>query len=338
VIIIRPIKKSDFDIFFEFSFESTLGMINLPRDREKLQKKIEVSEESFAKQIKQPEQEEYLFVLEDLTTGRIGGMSGILSRTNLEKYYLYRIETIDTSSIYPISAQKEMQILKLVAGYPNCSEICCLYLQPSFRHSGLGRLLSLSRFLFIAGQRHRFEKRIIAWLRGYVDQKQISPFWQAIGRHFCNLSYVELMSMFEQDRTFVGEILPKYPIYISLLPKEAQEVIGKTHENTKPALTMLQQEGFAFNKEIDVLDGGPILVAQMPNIRTIKNSGLIHIDTVESLPEEGAEFILSNNLLDFRACYGHIMLTSKEKGIINKNVADALGVKKGDVIRYATPH
>lgn len=337
MIVIRPISRKDQSIFAEFSFESLLGMTNLPRDRDKLEEKILISEHSFKQEIGQPKQEEYYFVLEDLTTGRIGGTSGILAQSSSSRSYFYRIENIPLGAKH-ISAPKEMKILRVVSSPSNTSEVCSLYLQPTFRHSGQGRLLSLSRFLFIAAHRQRFEKKIIAEMRGYIDNRQISPFWDSVGKHFCHLSFVELMAQLDQDRTFISEILPKFPLYVALLPKEAQEVIGKTHENTKPAMHMLMQEGFSFNQEIDIFDAGPLLAASTSNIRTIKNSALIKINTTKDLLSEETECILSNDQLNFRACFGKLHFLSKTQAIINEEVADALLLKRGDNVRYVTIH
>lgn len=337
MIIIRPIKKSDLDIFAELSFEAILGMRNFPRDREKFLAKIEHSEASLAHDVKKAGHEEYLFVLEDVTTGRIGGTSGIFARAEFNKSFFYRIETLDTSSPH-ICSPKQMQILKVVTDTPHHSEICSLYLQPTFRHSGLGRLLSLCRFLFIASFPHRFEKTIVAELRGYIDQRQISPFWEAVGRHFCELSFVELMAQIDIDPSFIKDTLPKYPLYVDLLPKEAQAVLGKTHENTKPAYQMLSHEGFVFNNEIDVFEAGPTLIAEQDCIRSIQASHLVKIQTTDDLLKEESEFILSNNQLDFRACYGNLQPLQKDKGVINRDVAEALKVKDGDLIRYVSLH
>ncbi len=337
MIIIRPISRKDQDIFAEFSFESLLGMTNLPRNREKLLEKIIHSETSFLQQVEHPGQEEYYFVLEDLTTGRIGGTCGILAQSIQSLTHYYRVETISTHAKF-FSAPKEIKVLKIINNSFNASEVCALYLQPTFRHSGQGRLLSLSRFLFIASQRQRFKKKVIAELRGYIDLRQISPFWEAIGRHFCNLSFVELMAQIDQAHTFIADILPQFPIYIDLLPKEAQEVIGKTHDSTKPAYQMLLQEGFTFNQEIDVFEGGPILSANIADIRTIKQSALVQIDiTTDSLISD-KEYIISNERIDFRACFGKIQLISKTQALINEEVANALMVKRGDRIRYVTIH
>jgi arginine N-succinyltransferase len=337
MIIIRPITKKDQNIFVEFSFDATLGIRNLPRNRDKLQEKILKSESSFAKEVKEPGKEEYFFVLEDITTGRIGGTCGILATVNFHNNYCYHIETIHTNTRYQF-ANKEMQVLRVVTSGKGCSEVCSLYLQPTFRHSGQGRLLSLSRFLFIAAHRQRFEKKIIAEMRGYIDQRQISPFWDAVGRHFCNLSFVELMTQLDMDNISISEILPQYPIYVSLLPKNVQDIIGKTHEGTKPALAMLIGEGFQVKSEIDVLEAGPTLEAPTSSIRAIKSSKTITIDTTDDLLADESEFILSNDRLDFRACYGNLQFVSKNHGLINKNVAEALLIQPGNFIRYVTLH
>jgi arginine N-succinyltransferase len=337
MIIVRPITRKDQDVFAEFSFESLLGMTNLPRNRQKLLDKIIHSETSFLQQIEQPGSEEYYFVLEDLTTGRIGGTCGILAQSTQSFTHCYRIETISTYAKH-LSVPKEIKILKIVPNASNSSEICALYLQPTFRHSGQGRLLSLSRLLFIAAHRQRFKRKMIAEMRGYIDQRQISPFWEAIGRHFCDLSFVELMAQLDEVHTFLSEILPQFPIYIDLLPKEAQEVIGKTHDNTKPAYQMLLQENFSFNQEIDVFEGGPILSATTSDIRTIKKSEVVQIDvTADSLIGEN-EYIIANERLDFRVCFGKIKIISKTQALINEEVANALIVNRGDRIRYITIH
>jgi arginine N-succinyltransferase len=337
MIIVRPVTRQDLNVFAEFSFESLLGMTNLPRDRDQLYEKIVLSETSFLKKITKPEKEEYYFVLQDLITGRIGGFCGIIAKNSQSRQLFYRVESLDTQARH-LSAPQKMNILRVVSNNKNASEVCSLYLQPTFRHSGQGRLLSLSRFLFIASQRKRFEKKIVAELRGYLDTRQISPFWEAVGRHFCNLSFVELMAQLDQDRIFISEILPKHPIYIDLLPREAQEVIGKIHENTKPALAMLLQENFTYEDKIDVFEAGPLLSVATSAIRTIKKSCLIKINITANLLAEEAEFILGNEKLNFRSCFGKLQFISKTQGVINKQVAEALQVRQGEIIRYVTIH
>jgi arginine N-succinyltransferase len=338
MIIIRPIKQSDLTVFAEFSFDSMLGITSLSRDRAKWEEKISISKKSFQMEVKTPGNEEYYFVLEDLTTGRIGGLSGIMAKNRTGHSCFYRIESLATHARH-LAAPKEMRILKVSTSNRKASEVCSLYLQPSFRHSGQGRLLSISRFLFIASHPARFQSKMIAEMRGFIDQRQISPFWEGLGRHFCHLSFVELMAQLDLDRTFIHEILPNFPIYIDLLPKEVQEVIGKTHEATKPAERMLQHEGFRFHDEIDSFDGGPLLSAPTKSIRAVSESSLTQIKITNETLSEESEAILSNNRLqEFKSCYGHIRFINKNSAFINEQVAEALQIKNGEIIRYVSSH
>ena len=135
MIIIRPVKQQDIDLFSEFSFESLLGMTNLPRNREKLLEKIIHSEKCFSHEIKKSGDEEYTFVLEDLTTGRIGGTSGILANSAHSFQYCYRIKTISTNT-KNTSSPKDSKILKIELKRFNASEICSVDLETTYRNSG----------------------------------------------------------------------------------------------------------------------------------------------------------------------------------------------------------
>ncbi len=337
MIIIRPVTQKDLNSIVGFSFELMVGMTNLPRERDKLETKIANSESCFKRDVQKPDVEEYYFVLEDLTTGGIGGVCGILAENNMSRTFFYQVETIVNNSKH-ISVPKELKILRAVPNATYCSEVCSLFLQPTFRHSGNGRLLSLSRFLFMAPHQHRFEKNIIVEMRGYINEKQSSPFWEAVGHHFCNLSFLDLMAQLDRDRTFIAEILPKYPIYIDLLPKDAQDVIGKTHEGSKPALAMLLQEGFCLQDEVDIFDAGAILSAPLKEVRTVKQSALVTITTTADLLKDEIDYILANDKMDFRACYGKLKFTSENEALINEKVAEALQVINGDQIRYVPAH
>ncbi len=337
MIIIRPISRKDIDIFREFSFESMLGMTHLPRNREKFLEKITNSEACFQNPIEQPGKEEYYFVLEDLATGTLGGTCAIIAQSKQSFGYAYCIETLENNLQF-VNAAQDIKVLEVVENSEDSSEVCALYLQPSFRHSGHGRLLSLSRFLFIAAFPNRFRMKMLAEMRGYIDEKQHSPFWDSIGRHFCDLSFVEVMAQLEKSHDFIPEILPKHPIYLSLLTKETQDIIGKTHENTKPAYEMLLQENFAFHQKVDIFDGGPIITAKTPTIRSIQQSALIYVDITTEMLTEESDFILGNERLDYRACFGKMKRLSKTEALINEEVAQALLIKKGDQVRYVSIH
>ncbi|NGX42307.1 MAG: Arginine N-succinyltransferase [Chlamydiae bacterium] len=336
MFIIRPAALNDLDALEKFAFSVSLGMISLPRDRNLLLKKIEHSIESFDQEITVPKNEAYWFVLENTKTGEVVGSTGIKAKSGVkEPLYFFRIEVQHPqSSAMPVP--DEIRILHPISLSNGPSELCALYLAPEWRSKGIGELLSLSRFLFIAGHPHRFENIIMAVLRGFISKsRKTSPFWEGLGRHFLNLELHEIYSMLEQGRSFIPDFLPKYPIYVSLLTKQAQYVIGKPHISTRPALKMLKKQGFKATQDIDILEAGPVISAQKNEIRTIKGSVLATVEGRTQKAIHSKRYVISNNNIDFRACCDTLEISGEHKVLLTEEVMKALKVNTGDKIRYA---
>ena len=96
---------------------------------------------------------------------------------------------------------------------------------------------------------------------------------------FINMDYASLMQMKNAKNFSIVDMLPEYPIYIPLLPAEVQQAIGKVHQNTKPALNMLMQEGFYMSDDVSIYDGGPKNRGRNKGIFTIKNSIVGEVST-----------------------------------------------------------
>jgi arginine N-succinyltransferase len=124
--------------------------------------------------------------------------------------------------------------------------------------------------------------------------------------------------------------MPQYPIYLCLLPEEARAVIGQVHVDTRPALAMLQEEGFQIVDLIDIFDGGPVVscrTAAIDAVRRVVEGPVTQI--VEQL--EGPRAILSSRHAGFRAMIGSARRT--DIGIIiSQDDADALAVREGDPV------
>src|SRR3546814_3733824 len=71
-------------------------------------------------------------------------------------------------------------MLGLTTDLEGSSEVGGLFLHPRERAEGLGLLLARSRYLFIRQHRARFGDRILAELRGVVDEAGASPFWDGV--------------------------------------------------------------------------------------------------------------------------------------------------------------
>ncbi len=339
MFVVRPIRASDFEALQQFAAESSLGMLSLPNDYDKLQKKLRHTLASFNKTVTSPVDEIYLFVAEDTRTQTVVGISGIYAKTGAhEPLFYYRIDTQ-----YPkqngIPKPEEIKILHPVIQHGGPSELCSLFVHKKYRKEGLGELLSLSRFLFMAEHPHRVDTHICARLRGFINKRtQTSPFWEGLGRHFLPLDFETAFCMQADDTRYITEFLPEYPIYVSLLPKQAQYVIQKTHLSTRPALKMLKKEGLGLTHTIDIFDAGPTIQAPVCNVRSVRKSRKMTVSEVSKKPIDSRTYLISNTSLDFRCCYGNGNLGKGNQIMITGEVAKVLQVKPGDQVRIVTTH
>src|SRR6185295_11034122 len=144
MLVMRPVKMDDLDALVELAAHTGHGMTTLPKDRNLLQRRIHDSQRGFEKLAAddRPRGETYLFVMEDLKTGQLAGICGIVSKVGgFEPFYAYKIETAVHES-HELHVRKEIKFLKLVADHNGPCEIGSLFLSPDFRKGGNGRLLS----------------------------------------------------------------------------------------------------------------------------------------------------------------------------------------------------
>jgi arginine N-succinyltransferase len=338
MLIIRPIKLTDLDPLHTLSHLTGFGLTTLPRDEKLLRRRIRESLRGFEKLTDEdpPRGETYLFVLEETDTGQIVGTSGIVSKVGgFEPFYAYRQESVIHES-KKLGVHKQIGLLHLVEEHDGPCEIGSLFLSPDHRKDGNGRLLSLARFLFMADHKEYFDPIIIAEMRGVVDDTGRSPFWEAVGRHFFHIDFVTADYLSMIDKKFIAELMPEYPIYVPLLPKEAQEVIGQVQDQTAPALRILEDEGFQRSGEVDIFEAGPVVKCHLNEIRTIRDSTKAIIEGLTDTAIDSDIYFIANTRHDFRATKGKI-LRDGDRVKIEPAVAQALGVVPGDPIRFVAP-
>lgn len=335
MLVIRPITMDDLDQLYELSKLTSFGLTTLPQDRDLLRKRLVAAVRSFEELADGPRGQVYLLALEDLNAGRLAGVSGIVSKVGgFEPFYAYRIETSVHESKM-LGVRKEIRTLHLVMEHSGPSEIGSLFLSPSYRGGGHGRLLSLSRFLFMAEHPALFDPLVIAEMRGIVDDKGESPFWDALGRHFFEIDYPKADYLSMVSKRFIAELMPRHPIYIPLLPKPAQEVIGKVHPETEPALAILEQEGFRFHGMVDIFEAGPVVSCPLEQIRTVRQSVRGVLAKVTQEPLGGAVHVISNVGRGFRACLGNVQVSGQEM-TVSQLTALTLKLRLGDAVRVAS--
>ena len=336
-MLFRSAREDDLDAIHDLAVKSgVVGMTTLPKDINLLKKRLAWSTASFNKTLNSPDNEYYLFVLEDPDSGKVVGTSGIESAIGHDApFYSYKLSK-RTRVCHELNIRNQYDVLSLVNDNQGHSEICTLFLNPTYRHHGNGPFLSKARFVFIAQFRQRFSPTIIAEMRGIYDEEGRSPFWNQIGCHFFKMSYEEADRLtLSTNKQFIADLMPRSSIYVKLLAPDAQAVIGKPHPSTVPAMKILLQEGFHYNNYVDIFDAGPTLEAPRDQIHTISTSKIM---TIRNIGDEalGNRFILANTKLDFRATVGHVIFNEQDHFcMISQEAAHLLQVKSGDDIRIA---
>ncbi|MFQ6372574.1 arginine N-succinyltransferase [Shewanella sp. YIC-542] len=335
MLIIRPICQSDFTALRYIAEASGHGFTSLPVNDDVLAAKIRRAENSFNKTVSQPYDESYLFVMEDTTTGDVVGTCGIEGAVGMEDaFYHYRLGT-EVYHSAQIGVRNEVETLTLCHDYTGAAELCTLFLRKDYRKSTNGRLLSRSRFLFLAQHPGRFGDTVIAEMRGVSDADGHSPFYGWLQQHFLGIDFVEAdyLSGLGQ-KAFMAEMMPRSPVYVCLLPEAAQRVIGEVHTNTRPALSLLQAEGFRCRGYVDIFDGGPTVECRLPEIRAVRESRLLRVAIGPMAASDEKYLVANTQVADFRATAQPLAVTAQDEHItLSPELAQALKVDAGQQVR-----
>ncbi len=339
MVIVRPIRQDDLAPLLALVRGGVgVGLTTLPDNETLLQARITASLATFAGKAARADAQ-WMFVMADVATGRVVGICAIAGAVGLrEPWYSYRVGTV-------VNASRELGIftqtptLFLSNDHTGASELCSLFLHPEFRAGRNGALLSKSRLLFMAQFRQYFAMKVIAELRGVSDTDGRSPFWESLGRHFFSMDFAEADYLTGiGKKSFVAELMPKHPLYSSFLSPEAQAVIGETHELTKPARRLLEQEGFRYEGHVDIFDAGPALECNLDDIDAVKKSVVRRVVKL-LVPEEASASVDSAPMLVCctgidQFAVGLVRVKNESDGIaLDAESAAALGVSIGDEVR-----
>jgi len=210
-----------------------------------------------------------------------------------------------------------------------------LFLREPARQPNMGRFLSKVRFLFMAEHQHRFTERVIAEMRGVSDENGRSPFWEWLEKHFFSMDFPTADYLTGiGNKVFIAELMPKYPIYVNLLSQAAQAAIGKVHDKTKPALALLEKEGFKCRGYVDIFDAGPTIEAEVDTLKTVRESIRKPALIATINPQAPLHIIINTQVADFRAVLQPVEIT-EDHILISRETAKALQVNNSDMIRIA---
>lgn len=332
--VIRPVRLDDLKWLYEISSTVGVGFTSLVPDKKYLQQRVELSIKSF-KQSLLPQQRLYLFVRENLLNHEIIGICGIVACVGYSQaFYNYQISSI-VQSCAQLHISLEHKVLRLVTNFQQASELVSFWVHPEYRGKQVSKSLSLSRFLFIAQHSEWFGKEILAEIRGVCDASGVSPFWEAVGKHFFAMSFAEADRLtMTLGKQYIADLESREPIYCDLLPPEAQSVIGVGHHDSQGAIKLLESEGLKFHDHIDIFDGGPVLSAKLEHIKILLNNKLATVEACVANITSGIYAIVYNNKIDARFTTALITVTMSGAVLISEHTAKIINVTVADQIRY----
>lgn len=333
MLVIRPISESDYPALMQIAHDSGIGFTSLPINEDILRSRIAHSVSSFELEVDKPGNESYLLVMEDTETGEVVGTSGVEAAVGRDDaFYSYHLDKVVHSS-KELKLHKILETLTLCNHYTDSAEICSLFLQVKARGGNNGRVLSRFRFLFLAEFMDRFSKTVIAEMRGVSSSNGDSPFWDWLQEHFFGIDFKTADYLTGTgNKAFIAELMPRHPVYVSLLDQAAQDVIGKVHESTLPALKLLQGEGFINRGYFDIFDAGPTIECELTEIKSVKNSQRLQVKIAENITGK-AHIVCNTDLKNFRATEVNIEIDNNKYAILSQQYAHALNVKEHDFVR-----
>lgn len=346
---IRPIETDDIDALHAIAIETGVGFTSLPDNREFLASRIAQAREAFERADDDPRLTEeaalYFFLLEDDSVDpatpraqRIAGCCAIEARVGLDApFYNYRVGRIAQAS-KQLDLHRVIDTLFLSSDHTGDAEVCSLYLRPQWRGNRArnATLLSRVRWLFMASHRDRFPERVLAEMRGRFDDSEHNPFWDSLGQHFFPIDFrhADRLTGLGQ-KSFIGELMPRFPICTAMLPEHARACIGQVHEQTQPALAMLRAQGLRFEGYIDIFDAGPTVEAYIDDVQAVRHSRLARVRLDAHAEAPAAPRVLASrtgDCADFRAAWVG-RAPADDRITLHPEEAARLNVDSGDTLR-----
>lgn len=334
MLCVRPAQRHDLADILRLAKLAGPGFTSLAVGEAALKQRLEKSVASFNGPSEISPDHLYLLILED--ENGVAGLSAIKAQIGMhDPFFNFRILNVAQKS--KITDKRfDMDVLVLVNDYSGASEVGSLFVMSDRRGTGAGRLISQARYMLMAADPERFAPRVISELRGHVDDQGVSPFWEAIGRKFFHMDFREADHISaEKDNQFILDLMPKYPIYVDLLPEDARSVIGKTHPDGSGARRYLEAEGFRYDGMIDIFDGGPSVSAPFDDIRTVRDSRVLELKEGGENARKGAKLtalVARNDVKDFACILTHVSFDGQSV-VVTKNTLKALRLLAGETAR-----
>ncbi|WP_206952749.1 arginine/ornithine succinyltransferase subunit alpha [Trinickia acidisoli] len=345
MLFVRPGRLSDLDTLARMAHAARPVLHSLPHDRRELEARVALSEDSFRADVDFPGEEFYLFVLEDSATGKLLGTASIVAAAGYaEPFHVFRNDALIHAS-RELHVNRKIHALTMSHELTGKSRLAGFYIDRSA--SGVGdaaaQLLSRARMMYIAANRRRFTPEVFSLLLGVTDEAGTSPFWEAVGRKFFGRDFAQIeIASGGRSRTFIAEVMPTYPLYVPLLPEQAQRVIGEPNEKALLSYDIHLEEGFEPDRFVDIFDAGPVLAAQVDRSAcvTFNETRTVRESSASAAAAEGARAYLVSSHRDgeFRCVLAELPSERSLAAPLDGSARAALDVVHGDTVRCVPLH
>ena len=335
-LLLRASTPADLDALERMAAASAIGITTLPANRALLADRLARSAQAFSSADDASGEEIYLFVLEDTRSGQVVGTSGIAASAGFaDRFYSYRNEMVVHASA-ALGASNRIHTLHLCHDLTGHTLLTSFYLDPAYEQSLAPQLLSRGRLLFIAEFAERFSDRIAAESPGLADETGRCPFWDAVGRRFFGMDYPSAETLTGgRNKAYIAELMPQSPIYVPLLPDEAQWAIGQLHPVAELPFAILLDEGFDAETYVDIFDGGPTVDARVAMLRTVAGSRHCSPAAAPAAEHDGSWQLVANTRRNaFRVVLSRASLAGAKLALDGRS-SHQLHAAPGDRLRAA---
>jgi arginine N-succinyltransferase len=328
--VMRAAGPQDLEGFKQLREIAGAGFTSLMVDDKALVDRLALSQRSFSTEIDSPGAERYFIALEHIETGVLAGCCGVKATIGkMPPFFNFRlIHEAQSSAV--VGQRFDLGVLIGVNDFTGCTEVGSLFVRPEHRAAGIGRALAQTRYMLMACAPQRFNARVVSELRGVVSPEGVSPFWEAVGRHFFRMDFAEADRLSATtDNQFILDLMPQHPVYVDLLPEDARAVIGKCHKDGEGAQRLLEWEGFSFSNVVDIFDAGPLMAVSRDQIRTLREARLVRLEAGANLSGARRALVAVPRVADFRCVSARASIT---QGVVQVEPATlaALRLNAGD--------
>jgi arginine N-succinyltransferase len=308
-----------------------LDSTSLPTDSKELADVLERSKAAFAGKIHDRARARYVFAAEEISRRRIVAASMIIGKhgTPSSPHYYFEVDADERYS-HTLRRMFRHTYLRLRHSMDGPTEIGGLIVNPAMRGhpERIGKQISWVRFAYIARNRRRFERHVLAELLPPTLPGHGNRFWDHYGRLVTGLSYRQADRLSIRDKEFIRALFPDAPIYVLMLPEEIRSAIGEVGENTRGALRILEQAGMRYLNQIDPFDGGPYYGCSVDEIVPVKSYATYR--ATAGVPRDGtARFLITRQDLRGYRAVASIAETKKGQIALPPRIFDILEIDEG---------